>query len=133
LKKDIHIPKVEGVGIAIAKEVIEGDTCYRAHIVNFNKHPLENVLISSRGYGMVGKEQKATSKFNHFVGDLEAESSKAFETVSEEVFGLSNEFFVTYYIGRVIYDKKYVFVAETILEENLIEIKILELEGVLIR
>jgi hypothetical protein len=133
LKKDINIPKVEGVGIAIAKEIIKGDTCYRAHIINFNNYPLENVLISSKGYGMVGKEQKNTSKFNHFVGDVAPESSKAFETVSEEVFGLSNEFFVTYYVGKTIYDKKYVFVAESILEENLIQIKILDLEGVLIR
>jgi hypothetical protein len=38
---------------------------------------------------------------------------------------------VSYYIGNQIFDKKFIFVPESIREENLIPIAQLELEGVL--
>jgi len=38
---------------------------------------------------------------------------------------------VSYYIGSQIYDKRFVFVPETICEENLVFIQELEKEGVL--
>ncbi len=133
MKKDINIPKVEGVGIAIVKETVAGESAFKAHIVNFNMHQITNILISTKGYGRIGDQEIKTSRFNHFIGVLDTESSKPIEVVSEEVFGLYNEFFVTYYIGRTIYDKKYIFVPESIQEKHFIEISILETKGVLIR
>jgi len=133
MKKDIDIPRVEGVGIAIVKEIFEGEISFKAHIVNFNSHQITNVLISTKGYGRIDDKEIKTSRFSHFIGDLENESSKPIEVVSEEVFGLNNEFFVTYYIGRTIYDKKYIFVPESICDINFIEISILNTKGVLIR
>lgn len=133
MKKDIEIPKVEGVGIAIMKEVIAGEESFKAHIINFNSYKITNVLISTKGYGRINDKEIKTSKFNHFIGDVNFESHKPIEVMSEEVFGLNNEFFVTYYIGKIIYDKKYIFVPESINEKNFIDITILNNKGVLIR
>jgi hypothetical protein len=51
--------------------------------------------------------------------------------ITPDVFHLNNEYWVSYYIGTQLYDKKYVFVPETIQDENLIPIEGLNLEGVL--
>jgi len=133
LKKDLNIPKVEGVGIAIAEEEIKGDTVLRAYLVNFNKFELKNVLISTKGYGLVNEVKKTTSKFSHFLGDINPMDAQAFETISDEVIGLNNEFFLTYYIDGQIYDKKYIFLPESISKSNFIEISVLNKKGVLIK
>jgi hypothetical protein len=48
-----------------------------------------------------------------------------------DVFHLNNEFWVSYFIGKQIYDKKFIFVPDSIIEDNLIQISPLGLEGVL--
>ncbi len=53
------------------------------------------------------------------------------EPIDPAVFHLNNEYWVSFYIGTQIYDKRFVFVPETISEKNLIFIKELEMEGVL--
>jgi hypothetical protein len=133
VKSDIIVPKVEGVGIAIVKDVDEGDVVYKAYIINFNNFPIENILITSKGYGLKDGKSIKTATFRHFFDKVEAYSYQQIEVVSDEVFGLNNEFFVTYYIGKLIHDKKYIFLPEVISVNNFIEIKVLEKEGVLIK
>jgi hypothetical protein len=58
-------------------------------------------------------------------------SAVLIEPIDSAVFHLNNEYWVSYYIGSQIYDKKFVFVPDTICDENLTFIKILEREGVL--
>jgi hypothetical protein len=47
------------------------------------------------------------------------------------VFHLNNEYWLSYYIGRDVHDKRFIFVPDSICEENLIFIKELETQGVL--
>jgi len=53
------------------------------------------------------------------------------EPIDAKVLHLNNEYWVSYYIGPQIYDKRFVFVPDTICEENLVFIQELEKEGVL--
>jgi hypothetical protein len=133
LKKDFNIPKVTDVGIAICRSNEYGEDEYFAHIINFKSVPLKNVLISTRGYGMVNDEQKKTSSFTHFVEELPPKTAKKIEPIAPEVLGMNNEFFVTFYIDGVIYDKKFIFLPESIQPDNFIPISILDQEGVLIK
>ena len=64
---------------------------------------------------------------------MEAFSSQFIELMTDEVLGINNEFFVTYYVDKLIYDKKYVFLPEVVTESNFIHIKVLDKEGVLIK
>ncbi len=133
MKKDIKIPKVEGIGIAITKEYEQEEEVHYAYLVNFNNVTLKNVLICSKGYGTKDEKQIKTSTFRHYFEEIPPLSYQMIELISEEVLGINNEFFITYYIDKLIYDKKYVFLPEAVLETNFIEIKILEKEGVLIK
>lgn len=133
MKKDIVVPKVEGIGLAIVKELDQGEEVHNAYFINFNDFPVEDILISSKGYGMKDDKKIKTTTFRHYFKKVEAQSFQLIEHITEEVFGINNEFFVTYYIGKLIYDKKYVFLPETISPDNFIDIKVLNKEGVLIR
>ena len=133
MKKDIDIPKVEGVGIAIVKENEYDEIDLMAYIINFNNYDLKNVMVSSKGYGQQDDRKIKTSSFSHFREEVKAQKAEALETISDEVLGLNNEFFVTYYVDGVIHDKKFVFLPEVIQENNFIDIKILDKKGVLIK
>lgn len=133
MKKDIPIPEVKEIGIAIVRQEEDDELIWRVYLINFNSFIIKNVLISSRGYGRINDKKKKTSSFSHFLGDVKQKSCIPFELINDAVFGLSNEFLVTYYINNVIYDKKYVFLPDSIQEKHFTSIPILQKKGVLIK
>ena len=74
MKKDIHIPKVEGIGVAIIKEKDKGDEIWNVYLINYKKEAINNVLISSKGYGTVDQKKVNTSTLRHFFEAIEGES-----------------------------------------------------------
>lgn len=135
MKKDIHIPEVTDVGIAVVKEadLTTNSLVWNVYLINLKEETLVNTFVSSRGYGIINNEQKKTVKVNYFLKDIEPQSYKLIEPIIEDVFALFNEYFLTFYINGVIHDKKFVFVAESIKEDHLRNIKVLGKRGVIIK
>jgi len=137
MRKDIPINKVKNIGIAVVEELNEEETesIYNVYLINFQDKLLENVLVSSRGYGENKSTGEAikTSVLRHSLGDVEPQSFIKIEPIIEDVFGLNNEYWLSYYEDRQILDKKYIFLAETIQNENFIEIPLINKLGVLIK
>jgi hypothetical protein len=133
MKKDIHIPKVEGIGVAIVKDTEEGDEIWKVYLINYKEEPINNVLISSKGYGILNQKKVNTSTLRHFFDVIKDQSYQLIEPISKDVFGLSNEYFVTFYIDNIIYDKKFVFVPDTIKDEHFTKVRIIQKDGVLIK
>ncbi len=136
MKKDIVIPKVEDLAVVIAPEMNKiGGQEWFAYLVNLGDHRLDNILVSSRGYGVdhtTGQNFK-TSSLSHFRDFIDPKSFLKIEPIMEEVFGLSNEYWVSFYKDELIYDKKYIFMAESIKEENFVSVPVLNLKGVMIQ
>jgi len=132
MKKDINIPEVKNVTIAVVREKTILETYeWKVYLINNNNVPLENTLVSSTGYGEKDGEQQKTSTLRHFLETVPAKGTALIEPINENVFHLNNEYWVSYYIDRQIYDKRFVFVPDSIREENLSFIKEIELEGIL--
>ena len=133
MKKDIIQPKVVGVHIAIILEKNElGGEEWIAYVINTRKEKLEGVLVSTRGYGEIKGEAKKTATFRHSLEELEPESFKKIETIPQELFALSNEFWLSFYLDKKMYDKKYIFLPESISEFNSINIPVIKKMGVMI-
>jgi hypothetical protein len=130
--KDIEIPEVKNVTLAVArtKNILGADE-WKVYIINNNEHPLENTLVASKGYGEKDGEKQTTSVLRHFLETVPPHSSALIEPIDQAVFHLNNEYWVSYYIGKQIFDKRFLFVPDTICEENISFIKELEMEGVL--
>lgn len=129
MKKDIHIPVVSNIAIAIVKESEE----WYAYLINQNSFSLENVLISSKGYGTIHEKPKKTTFFSHYLGTIMAKSYQKIEMMCKDVFGLTNEFLLTYYLDNVIHDKKYIFLPESILIENKTKLPLMNKMGIMIK
>ena len=129
MKKDIEIPSVEGVSVAVVKELNEEKTheVYNVYILNLKEVELTNVMVSSKGYGInsLTEERINTSVLRHFLGTIGAKSVAKIEPIVEEVFGINNEYWVSFFDGDRMFDKKYIFLAETIIESNMITVPLM--------
>lgn len=130
--KDIKIPEVKNVTLAVARtknEVQQSE--WKVYLINNNQFPIENTLVASKGYGEKDGEEQKTSILRHYLDTIDANSAVLIEPIDPSVFHLNNEYWVSYYIGAQIFDKRFVFVPDTINEENISFIKELDMEGVL--
>lgn len=133
MKKDIIHPTVDGVKVAVARRQDElGNVLWDVYLINRLKHPIDTVFVTSSGYGLdVDGNKIKTASLRYFFKEVAGEEIVKIEPISPEVFHINNEYWVSYYIGNQIFDKKFIFVPESIREENLIPIAQLGLEGVL--
>ena len=133
MKKDLPDNDVKDIAIAVAleRESIESKIWY-VYLINLKKVAIENVLITSKGYGEKNGEQVKTSVLRHMIPIVEANGFKLIEPIDEETFGLNNEYWLSYYIDGNIYDKKFIFLPESIIESNFIKLPVLNKPGVMI-
>ncbi len=118
--------------MAVAHEVNElGGEEWNVYLINNNNFYLENVLVASKGYGEQDGQEVKTSVLRHMFDQVAPKSALQIEPLDPALFHLTNEFWVSYYIGKNIHDKRFLFVPGSIVEENLIQISILEKKGVL--
>ncbi len=132
MKKDIDFPKVEGVYVAVVREMNElNQHEWRVYLINNNDFMLNNILVTSKGYGKKDGEKQKTSIIRQHFDLVEANSYAVIEPIDPSVFHLFNEYWVSYYVDRKVFDKKFIFVPDTITEDNLVYIPQIEKEGIL--
>lgn len=133
MKKDIIPPKVENIAVAIIPETNEfNEQIWNVYLLNLKNVPIEGVIISSKGYGNINNEPRSTSVLRHYVKNLPPNSFVKIEPIIEAVFALNNEYWVSYFINNTLYDKKYVFLAESISENFFTNVPLIEKKGVMI-
>jgi hypothetical protein len=131
MKEDIQKPKVENVTVAVVREINELQAEeWKVYLLNKNPYPLENVLVTSKGYGEKEGEKQETSVLRHYLEQLEGNSAFMIEPIQPDVFHLNNEFWVSYYSEGRMFDKKFIFVPDSIQEDNLHYIEMLDKDGV---
>lgn len=133
MKKDLPENIVEDISIAVVLEnATPSDKVWNVYLINEKKLPLINVIVSSKGYGEKDGVEVKTTVLRHFLGDIEANTSRKIEAIDPQVFGLTNEYWLSYYIDKTIYDKKYIFLPESIVDENLIKVPLVNKAGIII-
>jgi len=127
------IQRAEDIAVAVVPEMIEDEKGWMVYLVNLKNAPIENVLVSSQGYGEINNRNLRTSELRHYIEKMGAHEFSKIEPIIEDVFGLANEYWVSFYINKTIYDKKFVFLPESIHEKNFITIPFLNKKGVMIK
>lgn len=135
MKKDIIIPVVENVFIAAVQEWSDDfmEKVWYAYLVNDSDFNLEGVMVVSKAFGTIDGEMKKTSLLRHAFVEIPAVSVVKIEMIEKNVLTLNNEFMVTYFIDGTLYDKKFIFKANSINESDMEEVPILFVDGVIVR
>lgn len=119
--------------MAVVRETDEeGAPAWYVYLINRKDVAITNVLVSSQGYGEVGQEQVKTSELRHYLEKLEPLSFARIERIMEDVFALSNQYWLSFYVGRELHDKKYIFLAGSIDEGNFTLLPLMNVKGVMI-
>ncbi|WP_439153151.1 hypothetical protein [Winogradskyella sp.] len=131
MKKDIQIPEVKDVYVAVVQEEhLEYKTLdWNAYIINNSDDDLETVLIVSQGYS----DSKMTPPMRHSIAKLPARSYAKIEFLQEKVLELNNSFKVTFFKDNQMFDKSYLFRKNTINEKALQSLPLMQLKGVLVK
>ncbi len=84
--KDIpeNIVKDIAIAIALEGENVESKTWY-VYLINMTKGPIENVLITSKGYGEKDGEQVKTSTLRHMFPVVKDSGFALIEPIDEAV------------------------------------------------
>ena len=131
MKKDIKIPKITDVFMAIVKEYNDEFQCedWNVYLINNKEENLEMAIIVSKGYDE--DEMIETSLMRKTIQNLPAKSFAKVELIQPELFKLTNFFNTTFFIDNIMYDKKFVFYKNTINEGALRTIKELNKKGII--
>ncbi|PIF00717.1 MAG: hypothetical protein CR994_05010 [Maribacter sp.] len=129
MKKDIEIPIVKDVYIALTQEWNDDflEKKWNAHIINDRDTPIDMVLVVSKGYD----ENRETSTMRHSIAIMATKSYAKIELVQDDVIELDNEFFVTFFADGKLYERKFIFSKNSITEENLVDIPLIHKPGIL--
>tara|TARA_R110002051_G_scaffold71624_5_gene129431 strand:+ start:71432 stop:71779 length:348 start_codon:yes stop_codon:yes gene_type:complete len=102
------------------------DKDWNVYIVNNRTTVIEMTMVVSKGYD----GERKTSIMRHTVGNLEPKSFKKVEVVQEDVLTLNNEFFVTFFDDKKLYEKRFIFEKNTVTECNLTTIPLNDKVGI---
>lgn len=129
MKKDIVVPQVEDVYIAVVLEYndIHKNNDWNAYIINDKDVLLEMVLIVSTGY----TSDKVTSTMRHKLETLPPKSYAKIEWLQEDVLALNNAFNVTFFENNKMFDKTFILQKNSINEKTFQPIPIMNSRGIL--
>ena len=135
MKKDITIPEVENVFVAAVQEWSDDfmEKVWYIYLVNDSDFNLDGVMVVSKAFGTIDGEMKKTSLLRHAFVEIPSVSVVKVEMLEKSVTTLNNEFMVTFFIGNTLYDKKFIFKANSISEKNVEEVPVLFVNGVIVR
>ena len=135
MKKDLTTPTVENVFMAAVHEWSDDfmEKVWYVYLINDSDYDLDSVMVVSNAFGMLDGEMKKTSLLRHAFVKVPAVSVVKIEMIESSVLKLNNEFMVTYFIGTTLYDKKFIFRAQSITPDYVEEVPILFVNGVIVR
>lgn len=131
MRKDIQIPEVSGVLMAIVKEYnadFRTDD-WNVYIINNKPDDLEMVLIVSRGFD----DKDSTSTMRHKIEKLPANSYAKVELIQPELFKLNNEFKVTFFADNQLFEKTFLFKKDSVKDSALRMISDLNKKGIIVK
>jgi hypothetical protein len=135
MKEELLGPKVENVGVAVIQSINEEkEKEYTVYLISLRNDIMEGIIVSSTGYGenTTTGEKIKTSTLRHGIEVLLPNEIAKIEPIMPDVFGLSNEYWVSFWVEDVLYDKRFVFPAESLIEENFKFLDAFKRKGVLL-
>ena len=129
MKKDIQIPEVKNIHIAVVYEYndIYKTNDWNVYVMNNKNADVEMMVIVSQGFS----ETKTTSILRKKIDVLPANSFAKIELIQQDLFKLNNRFQVSFFEDNTLFEKTFVFKKNSIKEGSLRMIPEIKKRGVL--
>lgn len=127
-------PEVTDVIVAAAPR--QNDTTnelWDIYVINLRAEPMNNVLITSQGYGSIDGKDKTTTVLRHFHQTIAPQGFLKVEPIQRALFGIKNEYWISFNDQEMMLDKRFVFRAGQINDDALEELPVVGIKGVMIQ
>ena len=117
MRDELKSPKVENVAIAIVKTSAVGEEDeFVVYLLNLRDDIMEGIIVTSTGFGenVHTGEKIKTSTLRHGIEVMLPNEAARIEPIMPDLFGITNEFWVSFWVNETLYDKKFLFPAGSI-------------------
>lgn len=135
MREELKGPKVENVSVALVEIPLENNEKeYIVYLLNLQDDIIEGIIVASTGYGVNPKtgEEVKTSTLRRGIELMLPNEAARIEPIMPELFHLTNEYWVSFWIDDVMYDKRFMFLPGSINQEDFKMIDLLGLKGILL-
>lgn len=135
MREELKGPKVENVSVALVEIPLENNEKeYIVYLLNLRDDIIEGIIVASTGYGVNPKtgEEVKTSTLRRGIELMLPNEVARIEPIMPELFHLTNEYWVSFWIDDVMYDKRFMFLPGSINQEDFKMIDLLGLKGILL-
>ena len=134
MKTDIAVPEVQDVIVAIVPRSEDlTEELWDVYVINVRDEAMDNVLITSQGYGSIDGNNMSTTVLRHFHQHLAAGAAIKVEPIQTSLFNLKNEYWLSFNAAEGMLDKRFVFKPGSISTQALETVPILNRPGVMMR
>ena len=127
MNKDLQIEEVKGVYVAF----LPNRDTWTVYIINNRQEPIDTVIVNASGEGKLEGKEKQTATLRFLLNDIPALSFKPFELLLPESLKLSHRYWVSYYLGNRIFDKKFIYTPE-MFDDDLQNLPVFDSPGILL-
>lgn len=135
MREELKGPKVENVSIALVEIPLDNNEKeYMVYLLNLRDDIMEGIIVASTGYGEhpTKGEQVKTSTLRKGIELMLPNEAARIEPIMPELFDLTNEYWVSFWVNDVMYDKRFVFIPGSINEKEFKMIEQLGYRGVIL-
>ena len=133
MKKDIEITEVKDVYIAAVLEQNAGQDTWLVYLINDLGDMIEGVMITSKGHvDMEGKDIR-TAVMRHRIGNVPFKTAVKVEIIDSQVFGIFNEYWVSFFLDGKVMEKKFTFGPHTIDKDFLEDLPVMKQKGIIVK
>ncbi len=135
MREELKGPKVENVSIALVEIPLENNEKeYIVYLLNLRDDIMEGIIVASTGYGENPKtgEQIKTSTLRRGIELMLPNEAARIEPIMPELFDLTNEYWVSFWVNEEMYDKRFLFIPGSIKQEDFKMIDLLGHKGILL-
>lgn len=134
MKNDIIVPTVEDVVVAAVPRTSDlSEELWDIYVINLRDENMANLLVTSQGYGSINGDDMSTTVLRHFHQELARNSAIKIEPIQTSLFGIKNEYWISFNDGETMLDKRFIFEPGTIGKDTLETVPVLDRPGVMLR
>jgi hypothetical protein len=135
MREELKGPKVENVAIALVEIPLDNNEKeYIVYLLNLRDDIMEGIIVTSTGYGENPNtgEKIATSTLRKGIEIMLPNEAARIEPIMPDLFDLTNEYWVSFWVNEVMYDKRFLFIPGSIKQEDFQMIDLLGHKGILL-
>lgn len=135
MREELKGPTVENVSIALVEIPLENNEKeYIVYLLNLRDDIMEGIIVASTGFGVNPKtgEEVKTSTLRRGIELMLPNEAARIEPIMPDLFDLTNEYWVSFWVNDVMYDKRFQFIPGSIQQEDFKLIELIGHKGILL-